>query len=33
MVKSLRQKELYWCHKLETFASFGLNGLDVYAAY
>ena len=33
MEKSLRQKELYWHHKLKTYAPFGLNELDVYAAY
>ena len=32
-VKSLRQKELYWYHKLKTYAPFGLNECDVYAAY
>ena len=32
-VKSLRQKELYWYHKLKTYAPFGLNERDVYAAY
>ena len=31
--KSLRQKELYWYHKLKRYASFGLNVRDVYAAY
>ena len=31
-VKSLRQKELYWYHKLKTYAPFGLNERDVYAA-
>ena len=30
MVKSLRQKELYWYHKLKTYATFGLNERDVY---
>ena len=25
MEKSLKQKELYWYHKLETYAPFGLN--------
>ena len=23
--KSLRQKELYWCHKLKSYTPFGLN--------
>ena len=32
-VKSLRQKELYWYHKLKTYAPFGLNDRDVYAVY
>ena len=32
-VKSLRQKELYWYHKLKTYSPFGLNERDVYAAY
>ena len=32
-VKSLRQKELYWYHKLKTYAPFGLNERDIYAAY
>ena len=32
-VKHLRQKELYWYHKLKTYAPFGLNERDVYAAY
>ena len=32
-VKSVRQKELYWCHKLKTYAPFGLNELDLHAAY
>ena len=32
-VKPLRQKELYWYHKLKTYTSFGLNERDVYAAY
>ena len=32
-VQSLRQKELYWYHKLKTYAPFGLNERDVYAAY
>ena len=32
-VKPLRQKELYWCHKLKTYAPFGLNERNVYAAY
>ena len=31
--KALRQKELYWYHKLKTYAPFGLNERDVYAAY
>ena len=33
MVKSLRQKELYWYHKLKTYAPFSLNDCDVYDAY
>ena len=33
MVKALRQKELYWYHKLKTYAPFGLNERDVYAVY
>ena len=33
MVKSLRQKELYWYHKLKTYALYGLNECDVYEAY
>ena len=32
-VKSLRKKELHWYHKLKTYAPFGLNEHDVYAAY
>ena len=32
-VKSLRQKELYWYHKLKAYAPFGLNEGDVYASY
>ena len=32
-VKSLRQKELSWYHKLKTYALFGLNERDVYSAY
>ena len=32
-VKSLRQKDLDWYHKLKTYAPFGLNERDVYAAY
>ena len=31
--KSLRQKELRWYHKLKTYAPFGLNKRDTYAAY
>ena len=31
--KSLRQKELYWYHKLKTYDPFDLNERDVYAAY
>ena len=30
---SLRQKELHWYHKSRTYAPFGLNEPDVYAAY
>ena len=33
MEKSLKQKELRWHHKLKTYAPFGLNKRDVYAAY
>ena len=33
MVKSLWRKELCWYHKLKTYAPFGLNKRDVYAAY
>ena len=29
----LRQEELYWCHKLKTYAPFGLDEHDVYAVY
>ena len=32
-VKFLRQKEFYWYHKLRTYAPYGLNEHDVYAAY
>ena len=32
-VKSLRQKELYWYHKLTAYAPYGLHELDVYPAY
>ena len=32
-VKSLRQKNLYWYHKLKTYAPFGFNERDVYAEY
>ena len=32
-VKSLRQNELYWYHKLKTYAPYGLNKRDIYAAY
>ena len=33
-LKSLRQKELYWYHKLKTYyAPFGLNECDLYATY
>ena len=32
-VKSLRQKELYWYHKLKTYAPFDLNERDAYSAY
>ena len=30
-LESLSQKELYWYHKLKTYALFGLNEHDVYA--
>ena len=30
--KSLMQKELYWYHKLKTYAPFGFNEHDVYTA-
>ena len=32
-VKSVRKKELYWYHKLKTYAPFGHEERDVYAAY
>ena len=32
-LKSLRQKELCWYHKLKTYVSFGLNERDIYTAY
>ena len=32
-IKSLRQKELDWYHKLKTHAPFGLNDRDVYVVY
>ena len=32
-VKYLKQKELYWYHKLKTYAPFGLNEGDAYTAY
>ena len=32
-VTSLRQTELYWYHKLKTYAPYDLNKRDVYAAY
>ena len=32
-VKSLRQKELYWYHKLKTYAPYGLHSLDVINKY
>ena len=32
-VKSLRQRELYWYHKLKAYAPFGVSERDVYAAY
>ena len=32
-VKALRQKELYWYHKLKIYVPFGLNDRYVYAAY
>ena len=32
-VKSLREIELYWFHKLKTYAPYGPNERDVYAAY
>ena len=31
--KSLRQKELYWYHKLKTYVPFGVNKHDVYTAH
>ena len=33
MEKSLRQKELYWYHRLTTHAPFSVNECDVYAAH
>ena len=32
-VKSLREIELYWFHKLKIYAPYGPNERDVYAAY
>ena len=32
-VKTLRQKELYWYHKLKIYAPYGLNERDVSAVY
>ena len=32
-VKPLKQKELYWYHKLKTHSPFGPNERDVYATY
>ena len=32
-VKSLRQKEFYWYHKLKAYAPFGLNERDVCTPY
>ena len=32
-IKSLRQKEMHWYHKLKTYAPYGLNEHDVSAAY
>ena len=31
--KFLRQRELFWAHKLDTFYPNGLNQRDIYAAY
>ena len=33
MEKSLRQKELYWYHKLNTYVPLGLNKRDAPAGY
>ena len=33
MEKSLRQKELYWYHKLNTYVPLGLNKRDAHAGY
>ena len=32
-VKTLRQKELYWYHKLKIYPPYGLNERDVSAVY
>ena len=31
--KELRRKELYWMHRLKTYAPYGLNERDVYEAF
>ena len=31
--KFLRQRELFWAHKLDTFYPNGLNQREIYAAY
>ena len=32
-LKELRMKELYWMYKLKTYASYGLNKIDVYDVF
>ena len=32
-LKELRRKELYWMHKLKTYATYGLNERNVYEAF
>ena len=32
-LKELSRKEVYWMYKLKTYALFGLNERDVYAAF
>ena len=33
MQKSLKQKDLYWYHKLKIYTPFALNECDVYTTY